>query len=44
MIDQIFLHCRIREKLARLDGHVTSFQHFLVETETTAFVLRQGRD
>jgi hypothetical protein len=44
MIDQILLHCRILEKLARLDGHLTSFQHFLMKTETAAFVLRQGRD
>ena len=44
MIDQILLHCRILEKLARLGGHLTSFQHFLMKTETAAFVLRQGRD
>jgi hypothetical protein len=37
MIDQILLHCRILERLARLDGHLASFQHFLTKTETACF-------
>jgi hypothetical protein len=37
MIDQILLHCRILEKLAHLDGHLTSFLHFLAKTETACF-------
>jgi hypothetical protein len=44
MTDQILLHCRILEKLARVDGHLTSFQHFLMKTETAALVLRQDCD
>jgi hypothetical protein len=44
MIGQILLHCSILEKLARVDGHLTVFQNFLMKIETAALVLRQDCD